>query len=340
MLIEHKATDFKKYLQVFADVLKLKPDGNFVHLNEKSGNGFLYADIFTSGISVLISDMELKEELTISRHGQHYTHFFILLINENITKETKNNADETEDVFNLGSSMSRLVSSFLPNTSILPAKSRAKSFAILFNKQTLLELFGAEVTDKFVSGYFSSFLKQDFTAPVDTESRSILHETVAEIFDHPLSKTFIENRTLLLLEKFMLNFLLKMPKQTAGSSLRDDEVNRLMLAETMLLKDYSNHPPTIDILSRACAMSPTKFKNDFKTLYGLPVFEYYQKNRMQHARSLLRKNANTIKEIGAMVGYTNLGHFAAAFKKEFGILPSEMQQVEKVDMQDAEMSSK
>ncbi len=32
-----------------------------------------------------------------------------------------------------------------------------------------------------------------------------------------------------------------------------------------------------------------------------------------------------------MVGYTNLGHFAASFKKEFGILPSELFNVGKAD---------
>ena len=70
-------------------------------------------------------------------------------------------------------------------------------------------------------------------------------------------------------------------------------------------------------------MSPTKFKNDFKMLYGLPVYEYYQKNRMAYARSLIQDCEHAIKEVGMMVGYSNLGHFAAAFKKEHGMLPSE-----------------
>ena len=32
----------------------------------------------------------------------------------------------------------------------------------------------------------------------------------------------------------------------------------------------------------------------------------------------------TSKEVGMKIGYSNLSHFAAAFKKEFGILPSEL----------------
>ena len=71
-------------------------------------------------------------------------------------------------------------------------------------------------------------------------------------------------------------------------------------------------------------MSPTKLKNDFKRMYGLPIYEYRQKNRMLKAKSMLLMGKFSIKEVGSMVGYKNLSHFAQAFKKEFNILPSEM----------------
>ncbi len=59
-------------------------------------------------------------------------------------------------------------------------------------------------------------------------------------------------------------------------------------------------------------------------MYGMPIYEYYQKNRMMRAKALLQEEKHAIKQVGIMVGYTNLGHFAASFRKEFGILPSEL----------------
>ena len=56
----------------------------------------------------------------------------------------------------------------------------------------------------------------------------------------------------------------------------------------------------------------------------MPIYEYYQKNRMMRAKALLQEEVYSIKHVGMMVGYSNLGHFAASFKKEFGILPSEL----------------
>src|SRR5207248_6865962 len=94
--------------------------------------------------------------------------------------------------------------------------------------------------------------------------------------------------------------------------------------ESLLVKNYSGTPPNISSLSKMDTMNVTKFKKDFKAMYGLPIYEYYQKNRMMRAKALLMEGRYAVKEVGMMVGYTNLGHFAASFKKEFGVLPSEM----------------
>jgi AraC-like DNA-binding protein len=129
---------------------------------------------------------------------------------------------------------------------------------------------------------------------------------------------------LLLLERFLLHFLEKMKPGEIAISLKDDEINRLIKVEAMLVRDFSQAPPTITELSKISAMSPTKLKKDFKFMYGLPIYEYYQKNRMMRAKALLQEEKYAIKQVGTMVGYTNLGHFASSFKKEFGILPSEV----------------
>ncbi len=105
---------------------------------------------------------------------------------------------------------------------------------------------------------------------------------------------------------------------------RSDETLRLMKVEALLVKNFAAAPPTIEELARISAMSPTKLKTDFKAQYGLPIYEYYQKNRMIKAKSLLVLGKHTIREVGIMVGYSNLSHFANTFKKEFGYLPSEI----------------
>nr|WP_255551783.1 helix-turn-helix transcriptional regulator [Aridibaculum aurantiacum] len=72
------------------------------------------------------------------------------------------------------------------------------------------------------------------------------------------------------------------------------------------------------------AMSPSKLKNSFKEIYGMPVYQYYQKHRMNKAKAMLLSRKYSVKEVGMELGYSNLSNFAKAFKKSFDQLPSDI----------------
>ena len=103
--------------------------------------------------------------------------------------------------------------------------------------------------------------------------------------EHPFRQKFIHNRALQLIEKLITGFIDKLENNNQFIKLKEDEVNRLMKVEAMLIKDFLGVPPVIASLSKIAAMSPTKLKRDFKAMYGLPIYEYYQKNRMLRAKA-------------------------------------------------------
>jgi AraC-like DNA-binding protein len=72
------------------------------------------------------------------------------------------------------------------------------------------------------------------------------------------------------------------------------------------------------------SISESKLKKDFKLIYGLPVYEYFQKIRMQTAKDKLLSGDHSVKEVAMELGYSNLSNFTIAFKKEFGLLPSKL----------------
>jgi AraC-like DNA-binding protein len=45
--------------------------------------------------------------------------------------------------------------------------------------------------------------------------------------------------------------------------------------------------------------------------------------RMQQAQQLLQSGEWTVTEVARTVGYAHLGHFATAFKSQFGMTPGE-----------------
>jgi AraC-like DNA-binding protein len=165
-------------------------------------------------------------------------------------------------------------------------------------------------------------VKQDFE--VMNEDYKKIFDSILEPGDQPLRNVYLQNRILSLLEKYFTGLYQKVTTLETKIRVTDDELNRLMNVEFELLQDFTSPALTIDQLSKMAAMSPTKLKISFKSIYGLPIYEYYQKHRMQKARELLLSGRYLVKEAGQKIGYQNVSHFAFAFKKEFKILPSEL----------------
>ena len=64
-------------------------------------------------------------------------------------------------------------------------------------------------------------------------------------------------------------------------------------------------------------------RRGFRDLFGTTVIGYLTQQRMIKAEQLLRHGDYTVAEVANKVGYTHLGHFAAAFRKQFGVSPRE-----------------
>ncbi|MFA5493342.1 MAG: AraC family transcriptional regulator [Porticoccaceae bacterium] len=98
---------------------------------------------------------------------------------------------------------------------------------------------------------------------------------------------------------------------------------RLDQARDLLLADLSN-PPTLTQLARACGLNTFRLKQGFKQRFGQSVYTLYQRERMRVAWDLIASGSVMVAEAGHQLGYTNMSHFAASFRKAFGMLPSEV----------------
>ncbi|MCL7930507.1 helix-turn-helix transcriptional regulator [Halomonas llamarensis] len=96
----------------------------------------------------------------------------------------------------------------------------------------------------------------------------------------------------------------------------------LLRARDFLLHDLSA-APTLPELAQEAGLSLLKLKRGFRQLFGNTVYGLFQQERMQEARRLLNLGLPVLV-VAAELGYTNASHFAAAFKKQFGINPSEV----------------
>ncbi|WP_099239003.1 AraC family transcriptional regulator [Synechococcus sp. BDU 130192] len=136
-----------------------------------------------------------------------------------------------------------------------------------------------------------------------------------------MKQIFLESKALELitLQFNQLNVLETGRKRTIH--LRPPEIEAIHHAKDILISHLDNPPSLLD-LARQVGLGERKLKQGFRTCFGKTTFQYLHSYRMDRARELLAEGRMSVAEVASLVGYSHLSHFAAAFKRKFGMNPS------------------
>ncbi|MBB5142238.1 AraC family transcriptional regulator [Desulfovibrio intestinalis] len=92
-----------------------------------------------------------------------------------------------------------------------------------------------------------------------------------------------------------------------------------------LLCAHMTDPPSLPDLAAKVGMNVNKLKAGFQRLYDMAPYRCLHEDRMHKAGQLLEAGDMNVSEVAWAVGYTNVGHFGAAFSKFFGVKPKSYQ---------------
>ena len=98
---------------------------------------------------------------------------------------------------------------------------------------------------------------------------------------------------------------------------------KIIKAREVLIQ-HIGEPITIKELSRKVAINECYLKKGFKEMFGTTIFDFYQGQRMEHARYLLYEKGLSVTDVSMMLGYSSISHFSTAFKKHTGLKPCEL----------------
>lgn len=70
--------------------------------------------------------------------------------------------------------------------------------------------------------------------------------------------------------------------------------------------------------------SLSTFKRDFQKIFSTTPNKWLQQKRLEEAHFLIREKGKKPSDVYLEVGFENLSHFSFAFKKAFGIAPSQL----------------
>ncbi|HEX8462862.1 MAG TPA: AraC family transcriptional regulator, partial [Segetibacter sp.] len=167
----------------------------------------------------------------------------------------------------------------------------------------------------------SSFTK---IFPVCTRKRNSLDSLLNHSYTGSLENIFINAKIHELL-LYSLECLVDEKEEgfTCKFLANEQDREKIMNAREVLLK-HIGEPITIKELSRKVAINECYLKKGFKEIFGTTIFDFYQQQRMEHAKYLLYEKSLSVTDVSALLGYSSISHFSTAFKKHTGLKPCEL----------------
>ena len=180
-----------------------------------------------------------------------------------------------------------------------------------------------KLTDEVLSfTHPSSFAK---TLSLCSRTRLVLEALLNHTYTDTLENIYINAQTQMLL-LYSMECMLgdKDVEQFQCKFLANEQDREKIIKAREVLLQHIGEPLTIKELSRKVAINECYLKKGFKELFGTTVFDFYQSQRMEHARYLLYEKGLSVTEVSVMLGYSSISHFSTAFKKHTGLKPCEL----------------
>ena len=180
-------------------------------------------------------------------------------------------------------------------------------------------LLHTDFVKEILKGKFTSFVAKDLS--VTPEMRRVINDICECKRAGDLKRMHTESKILELL-------MLQLEQMQSGVEvekyqIKPDDLKKIEHAREVLDAGY-RYPPTIIELSKITALNEFKLKRGFKEYFGITIYGYVTRLRMEEAKRLILEERMSIGQVAAAVGFNHQSHLTDAFKRYFGILPSEV----------------
>jgi AraC-like DNA-binding protein len=167
--------------------------------------------------------------------------------------------------------------------------------------------------------YNSSFSR---TLTLCSRTRMVVEGLLNHNYSDSLENIFVNAQTQMLL-LYSLDCIEDKEPEVITCKFLHNEADRDKVARAReILLQKIGEPVTIKQLSRKVAMNECYLKKGFKEMYGTTIFEFHQRQRMEHAKFLLYEKGESVTEVSLQLGYSSISHFSTAFKKHTALSPA------------------
>ncbi|KXX70549.1 AraC family transcriptional regulator [Flammeovirga sp. SJP92] len=114
-------------------------------------------------------------------------------------------------------------------------------------------------------------------------------------------------------------------KESVSTNLHPHDLEMMIDLKVKILQDYTIQP-NLDIIASDLGMSKSKLQRSFKSVFKTSILKYFNSQRLEEARRKIEYTEDSLSYISYDLGFNDISHFSTAFKKHFGIAPSDVRE--------------
>lgn len=320
MKIEFSTKDKpQEWFQTIARQFEVNISNDTIEIPASVGKGVFKQIYFFEGLTLTYLHFKLYEPLEFIRHPIKDAQLFPIMF---YAQETllEQNIDEQNKLIGYHTSNGIFMPS--PQTGakwLLPSGIEGFHVTLTIEKNWVLQMLEGQE-----SLYLATLLKSgkpfylfEFLSPTMKQIIDMIHAVIH-------SKDKLQNFKLHQQSMELLNlFIEQLEQRTTGhdfSGVDPRDVQKLFDVRKQLL-DNLIRIPSLKELSLSSGMSISKLQKCFQQVFGKSISQYALSEKMNFAKQMLDTKKHSVSEVGYRIGYSNLSHFAKAFKNEFGMNP-------------------
>ncbi len=315
----------QNWLVQMAEIFETKVVNNQINIPEHLGHGSIQMYCFSAELNLSVQQIYLDKPLRISRKAAPRKDILPIVFHY---------SKAGVDHIHLAAEEKKTLGRFSPQGIMIPAHEQDSivefpsneeiiTIAVVVSRQWIIE-YMQNIPGKEAENLVSLFACQKQFCIYETLNQAMekaIEEIIQCDYAEPVTGLFLQAKTIELLALFF-DKLAQRETTDGFYNLNQTDVASLFAVKKILMDNLEN-PPTILWLSREVGMSESKLKKTFKQVFGHSIYQYALYNRMEKAKELLESRQYNVSEVGGLVGYSNLAHFARAFKKQYSVAPKQ-----------------
>ncbi len=291
-------------------------------LSEDLGEGGSYFSVVVPGLSVLLVDIKFNKSLTIQRRSVEQDDMYIAYFDLSKDPSTYVVAGVSNKMgYNSKLNMA-LMNAGQSSEVLTPKDSEMFGIRLLIDKKLLIALAeeagGSDVSNWVLAAGESIY----YYGHMDSKSILLMNDLKRANMKDVSFEFLLRGMALHLLYHLIdrgkdYNSLLhKMSSQ---------DVKEVEQATNYLLTHLLDPFPGVEFLVSLTSMSVSKFKILFKQALGMSPNQYFVKEKLRLAESMLLSGTyRNVNEVAYELGYNKPGHFAYLYKRLFDARPSDV----------------